>query len=141
MKKLALLALVACTPAQPKPPPSPLPRARPADLHEAPHPPPETPDAEFRQVAPPPGKPVEFHAPVPKQLKLSNGLQVFLIERHEVPLVTVALALRSGADTDPPGKAGRAAMALDQLDEGTPTRDAAAIARGFEDLAARYGPA
>jgi predicted Zn-dependent peptidase len=82
---------------------------------------------------------VEFHAPVPRELTLSNGLRVFLIERHDVPLVAVALALRSGADTEPAGKAGLASLALDLLDEGTPSRDAAAIALGFEDLGARYG--
>ena len=82
----------------------------------------------------------QFHAPVPAQLHLANGLKVFLIERHEVPLVTVTLAVASGADTDPSGKAGLASMALDLLDEGTASRDAAAVARGFEDLAARYVP-
>jgi zinc protease len=97
-----------------------------------------TPDADYRQEAPRPGAPVEFKAPVPRQLKLLNGLPVYLVERHEVPLVSVVLALRSGADTEPRGKAGLASLALDLLDEGTPTRDAAAIAREFEDLAARY---
>jgi zinc protease len=81
---------------------------------------------------------VEFKAPVPRQLKLRNGLQVFLVERHEVPLVSVVLAVRSGADSEPRGKAGLASMALEMLGEGTPTRDAAAVARDFEDLAARY---
>ena len=99
---------------------------------------PTTPDAPFRDAAPAPSAAVEFHAPIPKQLKLKNGLPVFLIERHEVPLVTVDLSIRSGADTEPPGKSGLASLALELLDEGTPTRDAAAIARGFEDLAARY---
>jgi zinc protease len=75
---------------------------------------------------------------VPKQFKLKNGLPVFLIERHEIPLVTLALSVRAGADTEPPGKAGLASLALGLLEEGTPARDAAAIARGFEDLAARY---
>jgi zinc protease len=63
---------------------------------------------------------------------------VFLIERHEIPLVTLALSVRAGADTEPQGKAGLASLALGLLEEGTPARDAAAIARGFEDLAARY---
>ncbi|HEY2029922.1 MAG TPA: pitrilysin family protein [Myxococcales bacterium] len=63
---------------------------------------------------------------------------MYLIERHEVPLVAVALAVRSGADTDPPGRAGLASFTLDMLDEGTKSRDAASIARGFEDLGARY---
>lgn len=100
--------------------------------------PPATPDAPYRESAPPPSAPVEFHAPVPQQLELKNGLKVFLIERHDVPLVTFALTVRSGEDTEPRGKAGLASLVLDLLDEGTVNRDAAAIARGFEDLAARY---
>jgi len=84
---------------------------------------------------------VEFRAPIPTQLALKNGLPVFLIERHDIPLVSVALALRSGADTDSPGKAGLSSFALDLLDEGTASRDAAAIAREFEDLGARYSGA
>ena len=82
-----------------------------------------------------------FHAPVPEQHTLSNGLQVFVIERHDVPLVALSLAVRSGEDTNPAGKAGLSSLALDLLDEGTPARDAAAIARAFEDLGARYGTA
>src|SRR3982751_901959 len=74
-----------------------------------------TPDSAFRAQPPAPGAPVEFHAPVPQQLTLKNGLRVYLIERHGVPLVSVSLALRSGADTDPPGKAGLSSLALDLL--------------------------
>jgi zinc protease len=134
MKKLlAATLLVSCAANPPKPAEPPVA----APVAEKPAPP-ATPDADYRQQAPAPGAPVEFRAPVPKQLKLSNGLPVFLIERHEVPLVSVVLAVRSGADTEPRGKAGLASMALDLLDEGTPTRDAAAIARDFEDLAAHY---
>jgi len=100
--------------------------------------PPETPGAPFRASPPPPSESAPFRAPVPQDLTLPNGLRVHLIERHEVPLVAVALAVRSGADTDPPGRAGLASFTLDMLDEGTKSRDAVAIARGFEDLAARY---
>jgi len=140
MKRLLAVAVAACAsaPEQRKPEP---PRPPAAALIEAPHPPPATPDAEFRQAPPSPGKPVAFHPPVPRQLQLQNGLRVFLIERREVPLVTVSLSVRSGTDTDPPGKAGLSSMALEMLDEGTEARDAAAIARGFEDLAARYSTA
>src|SRR5439155_21040166 len=118
--------------------PNPEREQRPVQAAPAPGAPPSTPDAPFRASAPPPAENIEFHAPVPKQLALSNGLPVFLIERHEVPLVTVSLAVRSGADTEPQGKAGLASFVVDLLDEGTQSRDAAAIARGFEDLAARY---
>ncbi len=143
----SLACACASTPPQPQPPPAPLAppqAARPNPEREqraAPAGPPPstaTPDAAFRKSPPPPSAPVEFRAPVPAQFKLRNGLAVFLIERHEVPLVTLSLAVRSGEDTEPQGKSGLASLALDLLDEGTPTRDAAAIARGFEDLAARY---
>jgi zinc protease len=132
--KRALTALLVCACAHPKPAPE-----KPAVV-EAPKPPPppkETPDAEFRALPPAPPEGVTFHAPVPEDLTLVNGLHVYLIERHEVPLVAVTLAVRSGADTDPPGRAGLASFALDMLDEGTDLRDAAAIAKAFEDLAAR----
>jgi zinc protease len=98
----------------------------------------DTPDEPFRALPPEPAKAEQFHAPIPQNLTLPNGLHVYLIERHEVPLVALTLAVRSGADTDPSGKAGLASFTLDMLDEGTPTRDAAAIAKGFEDLAVRY---
>ena len=101
--------------------------------------PPVTPDAPFRAGPPPPTAPAEFRPPIPKALALRNGLTIFLIERHEVPLVSVSLVVRAGEDTEPAGKAGLASFVLDMLDEGTRDRDAAAIARGFEDLAARYG--
>ncbi len=136
MKRLwTALFLVSCASATPKPAPQapPAPERAPAAAAQP------APDESFRAHPPPPGTPVEFRAPIPAQLALSNGLRVYLIERHDVPLVTVALAVRSGAETEPPGKAGLASLALDLLDEGTPTRDAAAVARAFEDLGARYG--
>jgi zinc protease len=139
---LAALLLSACA-SGPKPPAraeAPPPQTQAQTRTEAPG---EqgTADAAFRAQPPPPSAPVEFRAPIPKQLKLKNGLPVFLIERHEVPLVAISLAVRSGEDTDPAGKAGLSSLALDLLDEGTQGRDAAAIARGFEDLAARYATA
>jgi zinc protease len=97
-----------------------------------------TPDAPFRAQPPPPSAPVEFHPPVPRIAKLSNGLPVWMVEYHEVPLVTVDLVLKSGADTEAPSRSGLASFVLDALDEGTRSRDSVQIARGFEDLAARY---
>jgi len=140
---LAALLLAACTHQQPKPAaPSAAAATPPA---EAPPPAPvaakETPDAAYRAHPPAPAAAVTFHAPVPQDLTLRNGLQVYLIERHEVPLVAIMLAVRSGADSDPPGRAGLSSFTLDMLDEGTDLRDAAAIAKGFEDLAVRYSVA
>ena len=142
MKRLwAAMLLAGCAstgpkPAAPEPPKAQAPRAEAAAAK-----PQGTPDDSFRAQPPAPGAPVDFQAPIPAQHRLANGLRVFLIERHDVPLVAVSLAVQSGEDTDPAGKAGLSSLALDLLDEGTPTRDAAAIARAFEDLGARYGTA
>ena len=38
------------------------------------------------------------------QVQLSNGLKVFLIEDHEVPLVKVTLAVRGGQRASPSNK-------------------------------------
>jgi zinc protease len=141
MKRLLALVLVfgcASAPAPKKEEARPNPEREQRAPVQPPAPPPSTPDAAFRAQPPPPAENLEFHAPVPKQLKLSNGLPVFLVERHEVPLVTISLTVRSGEDTEPPGKAGLASLALSLLEEGTPSRDAVAVARGFEDLAAHY---
>ncbi len=143
LRSALLLAACACAGSKPAPP-----AAQPAPAApQAPQPavakaePQGTPDAPFRAQPPPPGAPIGFHAPIPAEHRLRNGLRVLLIERHEVPLVSISLAVRSGEDTDPAGKAGLSSLALDLLDEGTATRDAVAIARGFEDLGARYGTA
>ena len=140
MKRLWMaLFLASCASTAPKPAPQAQqgpPSERPPAAASQP-----AADASFRARPPAPGTPVEFSAPIPTQITLGNGLRVYLIERHDVPLVAVSLAVRSGADTEPPGKAGLSSLALDLLDEGTPSRDAAAVARAFEDLGARYGTA
>ena len=97
-----------------------------------------TPDAPFRAQPPAPSAAISFHAPVPRIAKLSNGLPVWIVEYHEVPLVTVDLVVKSGSDTEGPSQAGLASFVLDALDEGTQTRDSVGIARAFENLAARY---
>ena len=107
MKRLwTVMVMVSCASASPKPEAQHT-QAPAVDATSAK--PQGTPDAAFRGQPPSPGTPVEFHAPVPAQLALKNGLPVFLIERHDVPLVAVSLAVRSGADTEPAGKV--AAMA------------------------------
>jgi len=40
--------------------------------------------------------PLRFHPPSPRQLQLSNGIQVFLLEDHSVPLLSVNLVGRMG---------------------------------------------
>jgi predicted Zn-dependent peptidase len=53
---------------------------------------------------------------------LTNGLPVWIVEMHKVPLVDVTLLVKSGAATDPAGKNGVANITADMLDEGAGAR-------------------
>jgi len=47
-----------------------------------------------------------FHPPVPKRIQLSNGMVIFLIEDHELPLVSGTARIRGGSADEPAGKIG-----------------------------------
>ena len=80
-------------------------------------------------------------APLPaaKRFELANGLNVYLIESHVLPIVTVQLAVRAGSSSDPIGAPGLAGFTLAMLDEGTEKRDALGIARELEGLGTALG--
>jgi zinc protease len=63
---------------------------------------------------------------------LPNGLRAFVVENHEVPLVTVRLGLRSGAFLDLPGKPGSASLAASMLTKGTRTHTAQELAEELD---------
>jgi predicted Zn-dependent peptidase len=67
---------------------------------------------------------------------LSNGLPVWLIEAHEVPLVQINLVIKAGAGDDPAGKYGVASLTAAMLDEGAGKRTALQIADEVEFLGA-----
>ena len=68
--------------------------------------------------------------------KLANGLQVWMVEQHEVPLVQVNLLVRAGSSDDPAGKFGLASLTAAMLDEGAGSRSALQIADEIEFLGA-----
>lgn len=55
-------------------------------------------------------EPVEFSPPEPDRVVLDNGLVVYLLEDHELPLVTITATMRTGGWLDPAEKVGLAAM-------------------------------
>lgn len=55
-------------------------------------------------------EPVEFSPPEPERVVLDNGLIVYLLEDHELPLVTLTATMRTGSWLDPADKIGLAAM-------------------------------
>ena len=87
-----------------------------------------------RSVQPPAEGDRPFAAPVVQTAKLANGLEVFVVERKELPKTTVTLATRAGAVADPSGKAGLANMTIRTIDMGTDRRGALEIEDALGDL-------
>jgi len=77
--------------------------------------------------------------PVAKRFELANGLTVYLVESHVLPIVTARLAVRAGSMSDPPDAPGLAGFTLSMLDEGSLKHDALSIARELESLGTSLG--
>lgn len=84
--------------------------------------------------APDEPRPMVFAAP--SEHKLANGLSVIVVDRAHTPLVAIGLVTRSGAETDPPKRAGLASFTAGMLTRGTKTRSAPKIAQELEWLGA-----
>jgi len=67
---------------------------------------------------------------------LSNGVPVWIVELHKVPVVHVSLVIKSGSGVDPRGKYGLASLTAEMLDEGAGTRNALQIADAVDFLGA-----
>jgi predicted Zn-dependent peptidase len=55
-------------------------------------------------------KPVEFSPPEPERVVLDNGMVLYLLEDHELPLVSITATMRTGSWLDPIDKIGLAGM-------------------------------
>ena len=72
--------------------------------------------------------------PTIQKKALSNGLPVWLVESHEVPLVQVNLLVQAGSADDPAGAFGVASLTAAMLDEGAGPRSALEIADAIDFL-------
>src|SRR5205814_128504 len=79
----------------------------------------------------PPPKPFVMTAPTVRTL--SNGLKVLVIERRGLPMLTLRLVVKTGAEADPPDLAGTAQIVAGLLNEGTTHRTAFQIAETVDD--------
>jgi len=86
---------------------------------------------------PVPARPAAYVPPVPKVFSLKNGMTVWLLERHTLPLVSMTLVVPGGSAQDPKGKEGLASFTANMLDEGAGKRGALELARMFEALGAQ----
>jgi zinc protease len=109
----------------PEPPASTPPAAAPETKAESSEP--------WRNEVPGPGPAPPAKLPVPRRFELQNGLPVYLVESHSLPIVSAQLTSRSGSGTDPVGLSGLSGFSTSMLNEGAGKRGAIEIAN---DLAA-----
>ena len=80
-----------------------------------------------------------FTPPTIQTAKLSNGLDLLLVENHKLPLIQANLVLKSGWASDPKDRPGSASLTAELLDEGTKTRNALQISDEAKRLGANLG--
>jgi len=74
--------------------------------------------------------------PRPYETKLSNGLQVMVLENHKLPTFNMQMVFLSGGLADPPDSPGSAQYTATMLREGTKTRNSKQIAEQIDQLGA-----
>ena len=72
--------------------------------------------------------PLSFDLPKVERFQLANGVQVFLREDHELPLVTISAMFDAGSINDPQNKSGLAQL------HGSAMRGAGAGDRGADEV-------
>jgi zinc protease len=93
-----------------------------------------------RAVLPTPGPSPKLQVPTWVRSTLSNGAQLVVVEKHDLPLVAVDVDFIGGATTfEPAGKVGLARFAASMLSEGTATRTADQLSDAEQMLGTSIG--
>jgi zinc protease len=92
-----------------------------------------------RKKVPETGAPASLKLPQPARTKLSNGLEVVVVERHNAPVVDFTLIADAGFAADAQARPGTARLATLMLQEGTKTRSSLEIAERAESIGATLG--
>lgn len=80
-----------------------------------------------------------LHVPEAERFRLPNGLEVVLVRRPQLPLVTARLMLRAGAAFDPYGRPGLADFTARLLRRGAAGESADALSEQIDRLGAALG--
>ena len=82
-------------------------------------------------------EPIEFNPPVPEKRMLSNGMTLYLIEDHELPLFNINGLIKTGDIYDPADKVGLSSIfATVMRTGGTVSREPDALNEELESMAA-----
>ncbi len=97
---------------------------------------PSTKGAVLKGKAPVNKEVLKVKLPKPYETKLSNGLQVLVLENHKLPNFNMQMVFLSGGLADPSGQEGTAQSVAMMLREGTKTRSSRQIAEDIDKLGA-----
>lgn len=89
-----------------------------------------------RSLMPGPAPEPKFALPPIVHRKLSNGLEILVVENHELPVVNLNLVIRAGRSSDPAGQPGLTSLLAATWDEGTTRRTAEQIAEELAGIGA-----
>jgi zinc protease len=96
-------------------------------------------DSFDRSIMPRLGPIPHYVPPRFQRRSLSNGLELRIVERHDLPIITLDLIAKAGETSTPKGKEGLCSIAASLLDEGTKTRDALQIAGAMAEIGSSLG--
>ncbi|HXG93962.1 MAG TPA: pitrilysin family protein [Blastocatellia bacterium] len=97
---------------------------------------PSTKGAVIKGKAPVNKEVLKVKLPKPYETKLSNGLQVVVLEEHKLPTFSAQMVILSGGLANPDDQLGVAQYTASMLREGTKTRDSRKIAEQVDSLGA-----
>ena len=92
--------------------------------------------AEQTARLPKPGPDPKLTLPPIEKAKLSNGLEVWMVQQNELPIISMELVSKSGATFEPEGKNGVASLTASLLDDGTKKRSAVEITNQLQSIGA-----
>jgi zinc protease len=136
--KLLVLAIATTVACGPKAGPAPIVLPGDGDAHVVKPPPPASGPADpwagrTDLIAPPaPLAPTAIELPKIEELKLSNGLQVYVVRSPRLPVVAMQLAVRAGRMHEPRARLGVSELTADMLVKGTRRRSAQQLAQAID---------
>ena len=94
----------------------------------------------WRKIAPSAGPAPQVHLPVPQSFALDNGLKVYVVEDHALPVLSAAVVVRAGSDSNTKGKGGLATMTAELMSDGTTRRDLKTLAEAENLIGTTIAP-
>ncbi len=93
---------------------------------------------DFRSIKPVPSEELDFIVPQIQTFKLENGLTVYFVERHNLPILRINIVSESGSKLDQPDKKGLANLFSMMIDEGAGKYSALELSDEFELLGSNF---